>query len=193
MWVFDMRKDIVLRRAVHMLIALAPLYYLIPVDVPIIGVRRWVLLICFFLAVALFESVRHLKGFSLFGLRPHEARGIASFVWAAAGITIALWFFPHEVAAVSLVGMALCDPLAGELRGRRKRNAVTIGVPVAVYFVIAASILWSFGEESASLVVIMSAVGAISAVCAERFKLPHIDDDFLMIVVPCLAMGLFSI
>lgn len=188
-----MRKEVVLRRAVHMMIALAPLYYLVPVDVPVIGVKRWILLICFFLVIVSFESVRLWKGFALFGLRPHEAHRIASFVWAAAGVTVALWLFPHEVAAVALVGMAFCDPLAGELRGRRRGTATEIGVPMAVYFGLAATILWSFGEESAIMVVAMGAVGAASAVLAERFKVPYIDDDFLMIVVPCIAMGLLAL
>jgi len=188
-----MRKDVVVRRVVHMMIALTPLYYLIPVDVPFIGVERWVLLICFFLTVALFESIRLLKGFSLFGLRPHETRSIASFVWAAAGITLALWLFPHEVATTALVGMALVDPLAGELRSRSKQNLVTIGVPVAVYFAIAATILYWLGDQPPFFLVTVSIIGATSAVGAERFKIPRIDDDFLMIVVPCLMMGLFSI
>ncbi|OGS52728.1 MAG: hypothetical protein A3K75_00510 [Euryarchaeota archaeon RBG_13_61_15] len=188
-----MRKEVVVRRAVHMLIALTPLYYLIPVDVPFIGVERWVLLICFFLAVVLFESIRLWKGFPLFGLRPHEARSIASFVWAAGGVTVALWLFPHEIAATALVGMALVDPLAGELRSRSKQNLLTIGAPVAVYFAIAATILYWLGDQPPFFLVTVSIIGATSAVGAERFKIPRIDDDFLMIVVPCLMMGLFSI
>jgi len=188
-----MRSDVVLRRAVHMMIALAPLYYLIPVDVPYLDVDRWVLLIGFFLVVVMFESVRLWKGFPLFGLRPHEMRSIASFVWAAAGITIALWLFPMDIATVALVGMALVDPLAGELRSRYGQGVVSVALPVAAYFAIAVSILAWFGDTTPFFLVTVGIIGATSAVGAERYKVPRVDDDFLMVVVPCLMMELFSL
>ena len=105
-----MDKARLFRRGVHCLIALAPLYFLLPEDLPLIGLRRWVLLIAFFVGIAAFEVYRLRKGIVVMGLRPHEKNSIASFVWAAAGITTALWLLPRDIASAALVGMAFADP-----------------------------------------------------------------------------------
>ena len=119
-----------------MLIALAPLYYLLPVEFEEVPLRRWQLLIAVFVAVAAFEAVRLRRGVTFTGLRPHEMHSIASFAWAAAGITAALWLMPMEIATPVLVGMGLCDPLAGELRRANASRIGRIAPPVIVYFVI---------------------------------------------------------
>lgn len=188
-----MDRAVLFRRCMHCLLALAPAYYLLPTELPWLGMGRWVLLIGFFLIVSLVEVVRLLMGWDFFGLRPYERHQIASFVWAAAGVTVALWFFREDVATAAIIGMALVDPLAGELRKARPGSAATTAVPLTVYGVIAATALWSFGLMPALYVVLASIVGAATAVAAERYKVRYLDDDFLMIVLPCLVMGLFSL
>jgi dolichol kinase len=181
-----------LRRAIHMMIALAPIYYLIPEELPYVRIPRWSGLIIFLGAAVLIEVVRLVGGITFMGLRPHEARGIASFVWAAAGITIALWVFPPDIATAALVGMAFVDPLAGELRRTRGQGTLSVAIPVLVYFVISAAILSAYGYHSWTFVAILGVIGATSAVGAERWKAPKVDDDFLMIVLPGLLMWAFS-
>lgn len=179
-----------LRRSVHLLVALAPLYYLLPTEFPGVPLRRWELLIALFAIVALFEAVRLRRGITFVGLRPHESRSIASFMWAAAGITIALWLMPMEVATPVLIGMGLCDPLAGELRRAKARKTSQIAYPIIVYFVICLVTLSLMTEARLELILAMSAVGAWLAIAAERAGVPLIDDDFLMIIVPGAFMSL---
>jgi dolichol kinase len=186
-----MERGILLRRGAHVLVAFTPLYYQLPDELPIVRIQKWVGLVIFFASILAFEAVRLWWGLTFLGLRPHESRNIASHAWAAAGITVALWFFPQDIASVGLVGMALVDPLAGELRGRYKQQSLTIGIPVAVYFVLSSVVLLAYGFHSLPAVVIVSVIGATTAVVAERQKIPRIDDDFLMIVIPCLMMDLF--
>jgi len=183
-----MDKARLFRRGVHCLIALAPMYYLLPDDLPIIGLRRWVLLIAFFSGIAAFEAFRLRKGIVVMGLRPHEKTSIASFVWAAAGITAALWLLPRDIASASLVGMAFADPLAGELRGARRPFSLQILLPTLAYMGIAAAALLVFEHRTSGMVVALSALGAVSAVLSERARIPHVDDDFVMIVVPGALM-----
>jgi len=185
-----LKKEILVRRLVHGLLALAPIYYLIPVELPFYGIRRWVLLIVFFAAVIGFEAVRLWRGFNIFGLRPHEKDQIASFVWAAAGITLVLWVFEQDIASAAIVGMAIVDPLAGELRSAKKSDRVSIGVPLMVYFIVCLSVLLVAGSRELSAVIAMSVLGSITAIAAERPNIPSIDDDFLMTLVPALAMTL---
>jgi dolichol kinase len=187
-----MDRPTAFRRFLHCLMALAPAYYLLPVDLPVLGMGRWVLLIVFISAVVLVEGVRLLMGWSFFGLRPHERNQIASFVWAAAAVTAALWLFREDVATAAIVGWAFVDPLAGELRRRSPRLTVTVAVPALAYAALAAPALLAWDMMSLPSVAFVSAVGAVAAVTVERQKVRYIDDDFLMVVVPCLLMQLLS-
>jgi len=182
-----MRRDVALRRIAHLLIALTPLYYALPVELPILSVHRWALVVVFFSGVCVFEAFRLWKGITFLGLRPHEKEQIASFAWAAAGIAAVLWLCPHDVAAAALVGMAFVDPLAGELR-MAKGDAIAVGVSLAVYFALAFSILFLWEWREGMLVVVLAALGAVAAVAAERTKMRYIDDDFLMLVIPGAVM-----
>lgn len=182
------KREVVMRRAVHALIALAPAYYAIPVNLPFIGWHRWTLVVVFFSGVMLFEAYRLRKGITFLGLRPHERNQIASFAWAAAGITAVLWLCPHDIAAAALVGMALVDPLAGEMRAAGYRDRSAVSVSLAVYFVLCAAVLtlWDLRPDAHAL--LLSAVAAALGVASERVKVRHVDDDFLMLVVPAGAM-----
>ena len=185
-----MERSIVLRRLVHCLVALAPVYYLLPVELPGTPVHRWHLLIAFFATIMLFEAWRLHQGISFLGLRPHERNTIASFAWAAAGITTALWFMPMEVATPVLIGMGLIDPLVGELRRIGARQSAQIAMPWLAYAVICMISFSVMVENHTALIFAASIIGASLAVGAERIRLPVIDDDFLMVVVPGAVMSL---
>lgn len=183
-----MNREVVTRRVVHCLLALAPAYYLLPVDLPVIGIRRWVLLIGFFAIVGVIEAIRLPKGIVLFGMRPHEKEQIASYVWAAAGVTLALWLFPHDIASATIVGMAFVDPLAGELRSRNiglQRRVLTCFM---AYLVICGAILAIADDRTLSVLLLLSVAGTAVAIVSEHFKNRYIDDDFLMLVAPGLVM-----
>ncbi len=185
-----MDREVLVRRIVHSLLSIAPVYYLIPVDLPVSPLKRWHLLIIFFVAVALFESVRLWKGVTFFGLRPHERNSIASFAWAAAGITLALWLMPWEIATPALIGMGLVDPLAGELRRARLTKRLQVLPPLAAYAAICMISLFVLTDASIPELTAISCLGAVLAVAAERRRVPYVDDDFLMIIVPGIVMSL---
>jgi hypothetical protein len=182
-----MKWDVAVRRLTHVLIALAPLYYSIPVDLPYVGLRRWVLLIAFFAAVSMFEAVRLWKGVTFLGLRPHEKNQIASFAWAAAGITLVLWLFPHEIATAALVGMAVVDPLIGELR-KTIDGRIVVPVSSGVYFVLCITVLILTSDMSFLFAGALASVGAAIAIASENLEIKYVDDDFLMAVLPAVAM-----
>ena len=185
-----MDRAVLTRRLAHSLLAIAPVYYLIPVDLPVSPLKRWHLLIIFFVAVALFESVRLWKGVTFFGFRPHERNSIASYAWAVAGITLALWLMPWEVATPVLVGMGLVDPLAGELRRVKPARWLQILPPLAAYVAICMIAFVTLTDAPIPELVAISCLGAVLAVVAERQRIPYVDDDFLMIIVPGIVMSL---
>jgi len=183
-----MEREVLVRRFVHALVALAPIYYLLPVDLPYVGFRRWVLLIIFISAMFVFESVRIWKKFTFLGLRPHEKDRLASHAWAAAGLFIVLWLFPHDIASAALVGWALVDPLLGELRGRGMNPRSAVALSAVTYFVLALIMFVLWNERPAAEVTILSALATAVAIPAEYIKVRYVDDDFMMSVLPALAM-----
>lgn len=183
-----MKKEVVLRRGAHASMALAPLYYALPVNLPFLGIHRWSVVVAFFSAIMVFEAFRLWKGITFMGLRPHEKGQIASFAWAAAGITAVLWLCPHDIASAALIGMAFVDPLAGELRRAGVHDRVTLVSTLLIYFGLCIAVLLVWDMRSALESLLLSVVAAFLAVASERIKTPYIDDDFLMSVVPAAAM-----
>jgi len=184
-----MEREVFVRRAVHCAIALAPVYFLLPVELPVAGLRRWVLLVAFFASVAVFDFWRRGRGITFLGLRPHERWGVASFLWAAAGITFVLWLIPPDVATASLVAMALADPVAGELRRAGRRGALVVGASFTTYFGIVMTALVFTGTWSSWGAALTSLIGAGVAIPSESIKTRYVDDDFTMLVFPAIAMS----
>lgn len=189
MGVFGTEREIVVRRLMHCLIALAPIYFLLPDDLPVINMRRWVLLIVFFVGVSIFDTWRRINKVPIFGLRPHEEDSVASFAWAAAGITFVLWMIPKPLATAVLIGMAFVDPLAGELRRVHGKKPWVYGASAAVYFALAFSTLAIWGDHSIPLSAVLALIGAAVAIPSEAIKVGVIDDDFLMLALPGVAVG----
>jgi len=183
-----MEREVLVRRFFHALVALAPIYYLLPVDLPYVGFRRWVLLIIFIAAIFAFEGIRLWKKFTFLGLRPHEKDRLASHAWAAAGLVIVLWLFPHDIASAAIVGWALVDPLLGELRTLKLKSRSVIVLSAAVYFGLALLMFLLWDERTAAEALVLSAVGMAVAIPAECVKVRYVDDDFMMSVLPALAM-----
>jgi dolichol kinase len=188
-----MEREVLVRRFVHALVALAPIYYLLPVDLPYVNVRRWVLLIVFIAAMFVFESVRVWKKFTFLGLRPHEKDRLASHAWAAAGLVIVLWLFPHDIASAAIVGWALVDPLLGELRGRKMDLRLVVILSAATYFALACVMFLLWSERSFAALAALSFVGMVIAIPAEWVEVRFLDDDFLMSVLPAVAMLALSL
>jgi len=179
-----MERWVAIRRAVHILIAITPVYYLLPEELPVADSPRTMVLLVGALIVSALEIARLTLRFRLPGLRPYEERWIASYAWAAAGVLLALWLLPEDIASASIVSMAVADPLIGELRGRGFGVWHTLVLPIAAGLLLCAIVYFLFDSRSSLEILVLSAVGAVAAVAVERKKCRLLDDDFLMIVVP---------
>lgn len=172
------------RRLVHVCAPLFLVYYLIPDEID--GIDKRIGLLAVLAAILAFEAVRLWRGWTFLGMREYEAGHVSAFAWASVGIAFAFLFFPLELAAPAVTGMAFTDPLIGELRCR-KSNLYPL-LPLVFYFVLVLAIFvalmgWSWQ------VVLASLVGTILAIGVERNRIKNVDDDFLMIVVPLLGMA----
>jgi len=188
-----MEREVFVRRLVHAIVALAPVYYLLPVELPVIGVRRWVLLIVFIAAMFIFESVRIWRKYTFLGLRPHETDKLASHGWAAAGLVIVLWLFPRDIASAAIVGWALVDPLLGIMRGKKISSRTVAATCAAVYFVLAMIMFVLWNERAVAEMAGLCLVGMAVAIPSEWVKVRYVDDDFLMSVLPAVGMLALSL
>lgn len=173
------------RRFVHVLLSIAALYYWLP-DPLIEGFRKWYLLIIGLAIIALIEFLRFRKRVSLPWLRPYEEGRIASHTYAAVSTVIVLTLAPDIIGAPAIVGMALADPVAGELRMRKISGRRVRALTGIVYGLIAFRVMMTISTDFAivlPLVTIMSIVAVIS----ENPDYKYFDDDFTMIAFPTLA------
>lgn len=169
------------RRALHGFGATFIVYYLIP-DAGAWGVAKRVLPPLLVLAAVAVEVARLRGAFrseALFGLREYERRRVGAYVHFGLAALVLLTFAPQAIAIPCLVGMALLDPLHGELRARgRGRAAVALGWALAtLLFALAGwSVPWAL-------------LGGAAMALGEVLNVPGVDDDFLMGILPAVALG----
>jgi dolichol kinase len=182
----SMDKGHVLRRLVHMLAPLSLIYYFLPDPLWAGAPSNQVLLLFLLEGILVFEVLRLHYQWPIIGIRDYEYDRLSAAAWAALAMVVALLFFPLQLAAPAIVGMAFVDPLIGELRRRKSKLYPTI--PTLVYLALVLVILWYFFGLNTT-VILASAVATGLAIAIERLRTKYIDDDFLMTIVPLLGLA----
>ncbi|MEW5760476.1 MAG: hypothetical protein AB1779_06905 [Candidatus Thermoplasmatota archaeon] len=175
-----MDNEKLLRRIFHMSAIVFLFYYLLPDNLWIDFPKNLAVLIVlmFILFIEIFRlSTRKI----FFGLRENEKVRMASYAWAALGLSIGFIFFPMKYVVPVIIGMAIVDPLIGELRNSKYKNLYPI-LPFAVYALILFIFLFQFSQSP--LLILFALVGSFVALAVEFPKIKYIDDDFLLIFVP---------
>ncbi|MCI4365460.1 MAG: hypothetical protein L3K10_05290 [Thermoplasmata archaeon] len=184
--------DRIWRRVLHGLCALVLLYYLLPNAFFVVAPKDEVLVLALF-AVLLLEVLRHLAGLELPTIRPYEQRRVASFAFFAIAIVVVVLLFPEPIAGAVVLGTALVDPLAGELRVARRSVAVLWAVPVLAYAGLAWVGMAILGGWPPLLSLGLALLVAPLAVAVERPKSRWVDDDLVMTFVPAIALYLVAV
>jgi len=178
--------DVLWRRIVHGAGAFVLVYYLVPGDLFVVVSKEVVLLLALAAAFVL-ELCRLGLGLPLPTIRGYERDRPASFVFYAVALVVALLVFPEPIAVVVVLGTAVVDPLAGELRtGSRPRLAPW--VPFTVYAGMAAGILATFGRWPWVWAAVLGVLAGAAAVGVERWRFRWLDDDLTMTVVPAVLL-----
>ncbi len=184
--------DRVWRRILHGLCAGVLLYYLLPDGFFLVAPKEDVLLLAL-AAVLVLEVLRHLAGLELPTLRGYEQRRVASYAFFATAIVVTVLLFPVPVAAAVVLGTALVDPLAGELRLRHGSPAVLWGVPIAAYAALAFLGMAGVGRWPVLPSAGLALLAAPIAVAVERPKSRWVDDDLAMTFVPAIVVYLAGV
>ena len=177
----------VLRRLVHISSPLFLIYYWLPDPLWAGGPGRQIGLLVALLATLVFEAFRIAKQLNIIGMRPYESERMSAAAWAGIALFIAFLFFPIEISAPALFGMAWIDPLCGELRKRNSR--LYPNLPKIAYFALVTAVM--IATVGLSIGVLVAAVLAAQvAISVEKTKTRFLDDDFTMLVIPLIVIAI---
>jgi hypothetical protein len=184
--------DVIWRRLIHACGALVVLYYLLPAGFFLVVPKEDVLLLAL-AAVAVLELLRLGFGVELPTIRGYEARRPASYVFYSVALVAAILLFPKPIAVAVILGTALVDPLAGELRSNARWARLQVVLPFVVYTGLAATALAGVGRWPLSDALGLAVLAAAVGVGVERWRFRWLDDDLTMTVVPAVALYLAGV
>jgi len=173
------------RRGFHSLSSLFVVYYWLPDYLEPLQLTRGQVAVMGIFLLAAFEAYRIHRGWLFFGLRDYEKKRVAGYFWGALGYVIALLFFEERFAMLTILGTTLGDPVLGEMR----RTDWKKWAPVAGFGVWCAIALVCVFVLGLTTPLLFIPLGAVLAVGAESVKDKWIDDNFLMNIVPLLALS----
>lgn len=171
----------------HVAGAAVLVYYVVPTGFFLVAPKVDILLAALAVVVIL-EILRHASLLQLPTIRPYESRRVASFVFYAVALVLAVLLFPLPVGAAIVLGTAIVDPISGELRYQRATPLLSIGIPLGAYGALAFVGLAAIGGWPAGDAAVLAAIASPLAVASERPKWPWVDDDLVMTLVPGLFL-----
>lgn len=171
------------RRIMHLAGAAVLVYYAVPTGFFVVAPKVDILLAALALVVIL-EILRHASLLQLPTIRPYETRRVASFVFYALALVLAVLLFPLPIGAAVVLGTAIVDPVSGELRHQGASPLLAVGIPLGAYGALAFVGLAAIGAWPPGDAAVLAAVAAPLAVASERPKWPWADDDLVMTLVP---------
>ena len=120
----------------------------------------------------------------VFGLRKYEAGRVSAFAWGTIGLALALALFPPLLVIPAFCGMAWIDPLCAWSR----RTGRFPWLPAIAYAAVFASLLVIVGKLNPLELGALTAIATPVALLAEYPDIRVVDDDFLMTIVPLIAL-----
>lgn len=177
------KKARFVRRIIHGMAGVSLVYYLLPLE--LFGFHRRVLLGAVVISILVFELVRSSFGWDIPLLRDYERRDMAAYAWFCFAVGLCMLIFPMHISAVCIMGMGIVDPVIGEMHTHWKRFYPAI--PLVIWILISVFFYWWLTGRGIVTVIPLSVVGAVVAVAVEKPDI-YIDDDFLMVFVPALAL-----
>ena len=179
-----MDHSAVFRRIFHVVSPAFLAYYLIPEAVTP-NITRLSLTILFVGTAGCIEIARIALGLRLFGMRPYEGQRVSAYAQGLLGLVIGIAFFPAIIVVPVFLGMAWIDPLRSWCRGRRW----SVVWPIASYAVLFLATQTLMGGVPSVLArFAYAAVATTVAMSVEGPRIPQVDDDLMMQLLPMAAL-----
>ena len=191
-----MDQGTLLRRAFHVASPVWLIWYWMPAD-SWVGVPKAGVLLLFLCGALLIEAARLFTGRPIPGLRANESDRMSGFAWGSLGLALGLLFFPGELVIPTFWGMAWIDPLCAYARKRGGYPwapwAAYVALTAAAWVLVVPLAPYQTAPLPLVRVAAFAPIAATLALAAERPNLWWVDDDFLMHVVPMVALAALSV
>jgi len=182
----------IVRRAFHLTSPVWLIWYWMPPD-SWVGVPKAAVLLFFLCGALLIEAGRLIFGYTIPGLRDYESDRMSAYAWGSLGLTLGLLFFPGEIVIVTFWGMAWIDPLCGYARRRGRYPQYPVLAYLGLWLAVSLAVVPLAPYRTAPIgglnLVLLGLVATALAIAVERPNLKYVDDDFLMHVVPMVALA----
>ncbi len=180
-----MDRSAAFRRVFHLVSPAFLAYYLIPVQVTP-NISRLSLLVLFVGTAACVEIARIALGIRLFGMRPYEGQRVSAYAQGLLGLVVGIFVIQNPLIVVPVfMGMAWIDPLRSLCRRRRWTVVLPIAAYAALFFTMQTVIP---GIPSVTARVLYAAVATVVAMAVEGPRIPQVDDDLMMQILPMAAV-----
>jgi len=180
-----MDRSAAFRRAFHLVSPIFLSYYVLPEtlgpNIPKLSVA-----FLFLGAASCIEIARIALGVKLFGMRPYEGNRVSAYAQGMIGLAVGIFFVDPRIVIPVFLGMAWVDPLAAYARKKKWRRGL-VGTAYFALFLATEAALGAFGTWAVRLVFAALATGTAMAV--EGPRIPQVDDDLLMQVVPMAVLS----
>ncbi len=172
------------RRIFHVASPAFLAYYVIPENVTP-NITRLSLAVLFIGTAGCIEIARIALGLRMFGLRPYEGQRVSAYAQGLLGLTIGILVFPEWIVVPVFVGMAWIDPMRSVCRKR----GWSVVLPIAAYAALFLALEFLVpGVPSIAGRVIYAAVATVVAMAVEGPRIPQVDDDLMMQLLPMAAV-----
>ena len=190
-----MDRSALVRRAFHLSSPAWLVWYWLPPDAGL-GVPKAVFVVVFLSAALLIEAVRLVTGRRILGFRDYETDRMSAYAWGSLGLAFGLLFFPGELVIPAFWGMAWIDPLCATAKKRGWYPWAPLLAYGALFVVLEAVLVPLAPYQTTPIaglrIALYAGVAAPLAILAEYPNWRWVDDDFLMHVVPLLALAALS-
>lgn len=180
----------IIRRLIHVAMIIIPwLYYWYGntlADLLRLSKQRLVLIGLLIVLIA--DALRLQRGWLIVGQRHYETKQLSAFAWGAIGIAIVLLATPEignygaGLGFPLIASLALVDPLLGELRICQFKKVTIIFVGV-----VALGLVWGVSSYYFGIPFWWVLVLVPVTLVAELYKIPKVDDNFVMLIVPLVT------
>lgn len=178
------------RRAFHLASPLFLGYYIVPEDLGG-GLSRAALLVLFVGTAGCIEIARIGLGVHLFGMRPYEGNRVSAYAQGTLGLLFGLLIVrdPRIVVPV-FIGMAWIDPFAALARNRSWPRWLPVAAYAALFLAVSELLALVIADPfPLGVRTLFAGLAALAAVGVEGPRIPQVDDDLLMQVVPMALLA----
>ena len=173
------------RRIFHVVSPVFLSYFILP-DQITPNITKASLAALFVGTAACIEIARIALGIKMFGMRPYEGQRVSAYAQGLLGLVIGIFVVQTPIVVVPVfLGMAWIDPF----RSLARRKHWPVALPIASYaalFFATQTILPGVPSVTARL--IFTAIATTVAMAVEGPRIPQLDDDLTMQLLPMAAL-----